>query len=288
VKKLLDLFPRRHRPDSAALSALLDGALGPRERAAAEAHVASCAACAARVAELRDVKLLLAAMPRAEAPRAFRVRESDVEAPARPAPRPSPALKWLPAVSGVAMAVFVVVLGADLATRGDDDASGTAAFSSLESAEMRNLAGGGEQAGMPAGDAAAPEGGIAADDGALLDRQSPPPLAPAPPAPPQVGIAAPDTAPPAPVPTIDATWTYSRNGTAVSGEGYIQFSSPEAIRDIADRDWYEAASDASTSGDDDGGRTGYRVAEAVALAIGLGALAVAGGAWFARRRDNRG
>ena len=64
---------------------------------------------------------MLAAMPQADAPRSFRLRQADVEAPARPAPVFMPGLlRALPAASGVAALAFVLVLATDLSTRGGD------------------------------------------------------------------------------------------------------------------------------------------------------------------------
>lgn len=51
------LHPREH------LSAYLDGALTPAERAAVDTHLDTCADCRARVAELRGVATLLRSLP---------------------------------------------------------------------------------------------------------------------------------------------------------------------------------------------------------------------------------
>jgi anti-sigma factor RsiW len=45
------------------LSAYLDGALAPAERAAVDGHLASCADCRARLSELRAIASLIAALP---------------------------------------------------------------------------------------------------------------------------------------------------------------------------------------------------------------------------------
>lgn len=79
------------------LSAYLDGALAAAERASVEAHLASCGRCRARLAELREVSRLLAALPEL-APRRSLL------------PRRLPA--WLvPArlVSGLATAAFALL-----------------------------------------------------------------------------------------------------------------------------------------------------------------------------------
>lgn len=76
--------------DEGTLQALLDGEVPPVERAAAEAHLASCPACAAELKELRaaheSVSLLLgrvdAPAPVAQAQMSFRGRRAATAAPA--------------------------------------------------------------------------------------------------------------------------------------------------------------------------------------------------------------
>ena len=53
------------------LSALLDDALGPAERAALEAHVAACADCGRELEALRATVALLGRLPAAHAPAGF-------------------------------------------------------------------------------------------------------------------------------------------------------------------------------------------------------------------------
>ncbi len=58
------------------LSAYLDGALEPAERAELELHLADCAACQDELRELRELRGLLRAMPTPVAPRSFLLPES--------------------------------------------------------------------------------------------------------------------------------------------------------------------------------------------------------------------
>ncbi len=118
--KLLRLPGKRHQPDIEALSAHLDGRLDAARDVALSSHVASCEACRTVLDEMRRTQAVLRRMPMAEAPRSFRLRPSDVAADVPTGSRAptSPVLRWSPALAGVAFAVFAVVLGADLATRG--------------------------------------------------------------------------------------------------------------------------------------------------------------------------
>jgi hypothetical protein len=105
----------RHPISDSDLSAFIDGALGAAARARVDAHVASCAACREVLAGLRAVRQALGALPRAEAPRSFALREADV----RPAPRPAmTSLGRAPALlGGLATAAFLafgVLVGVDL------------------------------------------------------------------------------------------------------------------------------------------------------------------------------
>jgi anti-sigma factor RsiW len=66
----------------AQLSAFIDGALSPAERAAVESHLGGCSACRARVAELRATASLIGSLPAIAATR-------------RLVPRVAPAPAWL-------------------------------------------------------------------------------------------------------------------------------------------------------------------------------------------------
>src|SRR5690242_17345285 len=53
------------------LSAALDGMLAPEEQAALDAHLAGCEMCARELGELRQVRMLLRAVPEPALPRSF-------------------------------------------------------------------------------------------------------------------------------------------------------------------------------------------------------------------------
>ncbi len=109
MKKLLAFG--QHRPDTEALSALLDARLDAARSATLDAHAATCDACRARFAELRAVRDSLRAMPAAETPRSFRLRAADVER-ARPVAAPGGFARALPLMSAAAVAAFIVLIGA--------------------------------------------------------------------------------------------------------------------------------------------------------------------------------
>lgn len=83
------------------LSAYLDGALEPGERAAVATHLEDCAGCRARLAQLRSVSALLARLPE-RAP-----RRSLVPAAIR-APRWLGLARWASGLSAAAFAVLFV------------------------------------------------------------------------------------------------------------------------------------------------------------------------------------
>lgn len=121
MKKLFRFFSREHKPDIEALSAHLDGRLDAAQAQAIKAHVAACDVCRPALAQMQNLQAMLQAMPEVEAPRSFRLRQADVETPIPERSSPgagSTAMRWAPALGGMAAALFVVVLGADLVTRG--------------------------------------------------------------------------------------------------------------------------------------------------------------------------
>lgn len=121
VTKVLRKLFHGHQPDTEALSCLLDGRLDAAAGKALEEHVAACAACATRLDELHEVRTLLSAMQRVEAPRSFRLRAADVAGRAEQAPPPR-RTAFAPYAAAAAVFVFALVLATDLATRdGADD-----------------------------------------------------------------------------------------------------------------------------------------------------------------------
>jgi anti-sigma factor RsiW len=68
------------------LSAALDGMLAPEEQTALDAHLAGCETCARELEELRQVRMLLRAMPEPALPRSFLLpTEGELVAPRNPA-----------------------------------------------------------------------------------------------------------------------------------------------------------------------------------------------------------
>ncbi len=121
VTKVLRKLFHGHQPDVEALSCLLDGRLEAAAGKALEEHVAACAACATRLDELHEVRTLLSAMQRVEAPRSFRLRAADVAGRAERAAPPPRRTAFAPYAAAAAVFVFALVLATDLATRDGAD-----------------------------------------------------------------------------------------------------------------------------------------------------------------------
>ncbi len=107
---------RRHPVDEATLNAFVDEQLGAQARARVQRHAETCSTCRQTLVELRALRQTLSALPRAQAPRSFALREADV----RSAPSPATIGRWSRApttLSGVAMAAllaFAVLVGVDV------------------------------------------------------------------------------------------------------------------------------------------------------------------------------
>ena len=100
------------------LSAYIDGALSPRERARLEKQLAEDPALRARLEALRRTVALVRELPPVPAPRNFLLSPGMVAQPARPlspARRLAPALTFATAISGI---LCVVLLVANLTTAG--------------------------------------------------------------------------------------------------------------------------------------------------------------------------
>lgn len=123
-----NILRRRHPVGDEELNAYIDRELDDAARSRVEAHLESCAACREAVAELRMVSRALQALPHAQAPRSFALREADVEPmPARQAGRLAGATPLLGGVATVAFLAFFVLVGVDVADRssgGDASDSG--------------------------------------------------------------------------------------------------------------------------------------------------------------------
>jgi hypothetical protein len=266
-----------HSPDALALSALADGRLAPDAARALEAHVAGCRACAARREGLRSVKSMLAAMPETEAPRSFRLRLSDVDAPvAAHAVSGGRPLRWAPALSGVAAALFVAVLAADFTSRdGDSGAAdstaarmsprteaqnGVAADSAEDAAETAPIA------PSPAAGAIAPDLPTAEDDGAGTGGND-------------ASIAQATCAALRSTLSTDDEREYF-NQTCAAGDSLALGNDADNADDAATRAAeFQSANLEAVSDDDDGNRTGFLVVEIVAAIVAVGAAV----AFFATR-----
>ncbi len=95
------------------LSTLVDGQLAAAERSAAQAHLAACAACAQRLAELEAVVRLLRALPEVEPPREFVLGRRRLAAE----PRVRQLAAWYGAsraFAAAAAALFLVLVAANI------------------------------------------------------------------------------------------------------------------------------------------------------------------------------
>ena len=291
MNNLLALLRRSHRPDAEALSALVDGRLDASRAQALQSHIAACAPCAARLDELQRVKTMLAAMPQANAPRSFRLRQADVEAPARPAPVFLPGLlRAMPAASGVAALAFVLVLATDFSTRGD----GGGRMAALQSSD--NIAASGarmeSKAAEATADASGADGDVQSPDPDLAFDGADPTVTAGASLPfvapegdgeglvpassnldgsitPEAGAARADALPPDATPAGGAIAEDSASESA-TGEGFTQGS-----------DGLEAATNEAAN-DDEGGRTAFLAVEIIAAGI-----AIAAGAAYAVARGKR-
>ncbi len=97
------------------LSAYIDGALSPRERARLEARLAQDADLRARLESLQQTVALVRGMPPVRAPRHFLLTPAMVRRPAPVARRLAPALTFATAISGL---LCVVLLVGNLLTAG--------------------------------------------------------------------------------------------------------------------------------------------------------------------------
>lgn len=116
------------------LSCLIDGQLREDQRLAAEAHLAACNDCRARLKDLRGVSQLLASLPRAQLPAGFmsRLRRRQSEN----APAPAPSTLWRAPLRTAAFALagfFAVMTSYELLKKSPDSLSG--AVSDLSEAQ---------------------------------------------------------------------------------------------------------------------------------------------------------
>lgn len=173
-------FKNRHQRGD--LSAYIDGQLEPQRAATTEAHLTSCLECSAELAELRELRSALGAMPEVTAPRSFAVTPEYVAQTVRTSTaqyRPTPLVTGLRLGSaGLAMALAVVLVidaGGGPGDPGrDDTAFETQALATeSRSSEDDSLAGeGSEVASSPP--PVAPAGGSDIADGSTGDPEATP------------------------------------------------------------------------------------------------------------------
>src|SRR3990170_1164138 len=116
VKRVMRWW-RRHAVSGEDLSTYLDGRPAEGGARRVEAHLEACEACRRRLEELRATVRLLRALPAAEVPRPFALRRDAV----LPQPQAAPAqraYRYAGALSMVALAFFVALVGTDLSTLG--------------------------------------------------------------------------------------------------------------------------------------------------------------------------
>lgn len=106
---LLRIFDRHPRAD---ISAYADGELGRQDGERLERHLESCAACRDELAELRALRSALSDLPEVRVPRSFALTPEQVAepAPARPAPRTSPAFVAMRVTGAGVAAILAVVI----------------------------------------------------------------------------------------------------------------------------------------------------------------------------------
>jgi hypothetical protein len=112
-------FGRNEHCSEADLSALLDGQLGAGARERCDAHLAACPSCAEALEGLRTVRSSLRALPRATAPRSFRVRPVQVEVTR--SRRPAFIVRVMPQLTGLSIASAVAFFALIAANAGSFD-----------------------------------------------------------------------------------------------------------------------------------------------------------------------
>jgi len=116
------MWPIKHSRFLVQLSEYMDGRLDDPRARTLELHLQGCAACAARLVELRAAQATLRDLPRQEAPRSFAINRDQLREEARqPARRATASHPPALALASAAVAlVLAVVLTADLSGLGDN------------------------------------------------------------------------------------------------------------------------------------------------------------------------
>ena len=119
------MWPIKHSRFLAQLSEYMDGRLDDLRARALEQHLQGCAACAARLVELRAAQATLRDLPRQEAPRSFAITRDQLGEKGQPGRRAAPSYSPALALASAAIAlVLAVVLTADLSGLGDNGSGG--------------------------------------------------------------------------------------------------------------------------------------------------------------------
>lgn len=113
---MLGFRKNEHQRIREMLSAYLDGALTPRDKARVERHLKECAACAEDLRTLRWTVGLMKEMPSVAVPRPFTVRAPVPRRRAEPS-RPGWTFTFLRGATALAAVLLVLVLSGDLLSR---------------------------------------------------------------------------------------------------------------------------------------------------------------------------
>ena len=212
----MGFFNRNEHPQE-QISAFVDGELDARQSESVARHLAGCAECTALLAELREARAMLSALPR-EAPRRTFVLGAEHAragtAPPRPAARRS-SFSFAPAVAATVLIglLFADAINLQSTSQDESTAGGLGAASQGDLAGRQSIEDASKGAPMPASAAESAKSTSAADSaetpaasgGSGTGAGPTPMIAPAqtgPPAPTVIGpIAPPATGPGVPAPT---------------------------------------------------------------------------------------
>lgn len=266
-------FRRKHTWFEANVDAFADGALWGRDLERFEAHVAACDACATMLEQTRQLKSLVAALPEPALNRSFAIDHAMLSG-ATPETSPASGGTWTGAVrsmqglaaAGIALFAVLVVVdvgGGTTATSpaGDhDSAPGEAGLASEEADRLDDDAGRFLDDG---GQESADEGGTDDDD----DSGGSPggPVAPEPTPTPGVGAAGNDRPTPAPTTTTAPDETEPIVQDDDPGANTEDPVLPPSAGDLAGSDGSGAETTALYADEPEGGVTGLRIAQVLAL-----------------------
>ncbi len=273
MTSLLSRFRAAH-PNIEVLSASLDGREAGANADAHRRHISACATCTKTLAELGATRSALRAVPAVDAPRSFRLRQADVEARGVGAPPGSAALRFMPAMSALAVVLFAALVAADLLSNGGSSSSS----GRTDAQAVAATSAGQMKANAENTPAAAPT--IAADMQRSSGAAPSPPTAnavqPNLPAVVQDAPAAPPTAAEAADGTLSAA---AASSTAAAPPAAVAEAPTGAPTDGAYRDAHMV-----NNGNKDGTSIGLRIAEAALAAIALGTAGIAGVGWLRSRK----